>query len=145
VRLFEPEEISASKTLAVTIQRMKSLLTTLLLLVTASALFAQSVFTQRPADPYAAYLERGAYGAAVDGLADDTPAIKAAIDHTAGTTGGGIVFVAEGRYRITHTVRLWSGVRLIGYGAHRPIFVLAANTALRSLRIVARFRHAKVF
>jgi hypothetical protein len=107
---------------------MRSLLVTLLLFVTAPALFAQSVFTQRPADPYAAYLERGAYGAAADGVADDTPAIQAAIDHAAGTTGGGIVFVAEGRYRITRTVHLWSGIRLIGYGAHRPVFVLGANT-----------------
>src|ERR1035441_3335686 len=94
---------------------MQSLLATLLLFVTAPALFAQSVFTQRPADPYAAYLERGVYGAAADGVADDTLAIQAAINHAAGTTGGGIVFVAEGRYLITHTVHLWSGIRLIGY------------------------------
>ena len=107
---------------------MRSLLVTFLIFVSAPALFAQSVFTQRPVDPYAAYLERGAYGAAADGVADDTPAIQAAIDHAAGTTGGGIVFVAEGRYRITRTVHLWSGIRLIGYGAHRPAFVLGANT-----------------
>jgi hypothetical protein len=107
---------------------MRSFLATFLLFVTAPALFAQSVFIRRPADPYAAYLERGAYGAAADGVADDTPAIQAAIDHAAGTAGGGIVLVAEGRYRITHTVHLWSGTRLIGYGAHRPVFVLGANT-----------------
>jgi hypothetical protein len=107
---------------------MRSILATLLLFVHASAIFTQSVFTQRPADPYAAYLERGAYGAAADGVADDTPAIQAAIDHAAATTGGGIVFIAEGQYRITHTVHLWSGIRLIGYGTHRPVFVLGANT-----------------
>lgn len=89
---------------------------------------AQSVFTMRPADSYAAYLEKGAYGAAGDGVADDTAAIQAAIDHVAETTGGGVVFVAEGHYRITHTVHLWSGIRLIGYGAERPVFVLGANT-----------------
>jgi hypothetical protein len=103
-------------------------LATLLFVFAAPGLFAQSVFTQRPGDSYAAYLERGAYGAAADGVADDTPAIQAAIDHAAGATGGGIVFVAEGRYRITHTVHLWSGTRLIGYGAHRPVFVLGAST-----------------
>jgi hypothetical protein len=108
---------------------MRSLFAALLLFVTAPAMFAQSVFTLRPADPYAAYLERGVYGAAADGVADDTPAIQAAIDQAAGTTGGGIVFVAEGRYRITHIVHLWSGIRLIGYGAHRPVFVLGANTS----------------
>ena len=128
MRIFEPEEITATNALAATIEPMRSFLATLLLFVTASTVFAQSVFTQRPADPFAAYLERGAYGAAADGVGDDTPAIQAAIDHAAGGTGGGIVFVAEGRYRITHTVHLWSGIRLIGYGAHRPVFVLGANT-----------------
>jgi hypothetical protein len=92
------------------------------------ALAAQSIFPLRPDDPHAVYLERGAFGATADGQADDTTAIQAAIDHVAGTTGEGIVLVAEGRYRITHTVHLWSGIRLIGYGAHRPTFVLAANT-----------------
>jgi len=109
--LFGPEKITASKTLTATITRMRFLLSSVLLLVTASELFAQSVFTQRPADPYAAYLQHGTYGTAADGAADDTPAIQAAVDHVAGTTGGGIVFVAEGRYRITHTVHLCSGIR----------------------------------
>src|ERR1035441_8876475 len=128
VRIFEPEEITATNAFAAIIEHMQSFLATLLVFVSAQALFAQSVFTQRPADPYAAYLGPGVYGAATDGKADDTPAIQAAIDHAAGTAGGGIVFVAEGRYRVTHTVHLWSGIRLIGYGAHRPVFVLGANT-----------------
>jgi len=38
------------------------------------------------------------------------------------------VFVPSGRYRITHTVYLWRGVRLIGYGRTRPVFVLPPNT-----------------
>jgi len=37
-------------------------------------------------------------------------------------------FVDEGKYRISRTIHLWSGIRLIGYGAHRPVFVLGANT-----------------
>lgn len=44
------------------------------------------------------------------------------------TTGPGIVSFAEGRYRITRTVYLWSGICLIGCGAHRPIIVLGPNT-----------------
>lgn len=111
---------------------MRSLLTALVLSALfaslAPASLAQSVFTQRPNDSYAAYLEKGAFGATADGIADDTDAIQGAIDHVAETTGGGVVFVAEGRYRITHTVHLWSGIRLIGYGAQRPVFVLGANT-----------------
>ena len=111
---------------------MRSLLAALVLLASltpaAFAQVAQSVFSSRPADTYAAYLEKGTYGAAADGAADDTAAIQAAIDHVADTTGGGVVFVAEGRYRVTKTIHLWSGIRLIGYGAQRPVFVLGANT-----------------
>jgi hypothetical protein len=82
----------------------------------------------RPDDPHAVYLEGGAFGAAADGKADDTAAIQAAIDRVQETTEQGIVFVAEGRYRISRTIHLWTGIRLIGYGAHRPVFVLGANT-----------------
>ncbi len=89
---------------------------------------AQSVFPMRPDDPHAVYLERGSFGAAADGKGDDTAAIQAAIDRVQETTEQGIVFVAEGRYRISRTIHLWSGIRLIGYGAHRPVFVLGANT-----------------
>jgi hypothetical protein len=89
---------------------------------------AQSVFPMRPDDPHAVYLERGSFGAAADGKGDDTAAIQAAIDRVQETTEQGIVFVAEGRYRISRTIHLWSGIRLIGYGAHRPVFVLEANT-----------------
>src|SRR6476661_7932975 len=89
---------------------------------------SQSMFPVRPDDPHAVYLERGAFGAAADGQGDDTAAIQAAIDRVSETTGEGIVFVAEGKYRVSHTIRLWSGIRLIGYGAHRPSFVLGPNT-----------------
>jgi hypothetical protein len=89
---------------------------------------AQSVFPIRPDDPHAVYLERGSFGAAADGQGDDTAAIQSAIDKVSDTTGEGIVFVAEGRYRVSREIHLWSGIRLIGYGAHRPVFVLAPNT-----------------
>jgi hypothetical protein len=91
-------------------------------------LAAQSVFPVRPDDPHAVYLQAGAFGAVADGKADDTAAIQAAIDRVQETTGQGIVFVAQGRYRMTHTVELWSGIRLIGYGARRPVFLLGPNT-----------------
>lgn len=89
---------------------------------------AQSVFPMRPDDPHAVYLQPGSFAAVADGKADDTAAIQAAIDRVQETTGQGVVFVAEGRYRITHTIYLWSGIRLIGYGAHRPVFLLGPNT-----------------
>ncbi|MEO6804183.1 MAG: glycosyl hydrolase family 28-related protein [Granulicella sp.] len=102
----------------------------ILVLVTETALDvgAQSLFTSRPDDPHAVYLERGSFGAVADGQKDDTDAIQAAIDRVQETTGEGVVFVADGKYRLSRTIHLWSGIRLVGYGAHRPVFLLGANT-----------------
>ena len=102
----------------------------MLVLVATAALpmTAQSVFPARPNDPHAVYLERGSFGAVANGLADDTAAIQAAIDHAEETTGAGVVFVAQGRYRVSRTIHLWSGIRLVGFGVHRPAFVLGAKT-----------------
>jgi sugar lactone lactonase YvrE len=89
---------------------------------------ASSVFTTRPDDPKAVYLTAQEFGAHGDGIVDDTAAIQAAIDKAEGGVREGIVFVPSGRYRLTRTVYLWPGVRLIGYGEARPVFVLADNT-----------------
>ena len=100
---------------------MKHTLTTLLtLLALAVALPAASYYTVRLDDPKAVYLTRGA--------GDDSDAIQQAIDKVQETTGEGVVFVPEGRYRLTKTVYVWPAIRLIGYGAERPVFVLAENT-----------------
>jgi sugar lactone lactonase YvrE len=63
-----------------------------------------------------------------DGVADDTAGIQLAIDKVQETTREGIVFLPEGRYRLTKTIYIWPGIRVIGYGASRPVLVLAANT-----------------
>ena len=88
---------------------------------------SQSLYTSRPPDPLAISAD-AALGLHGDGIADDTAALQAAIDLVADKTGQGLVFLPEGRYRITRTLHLWSGVRLLGYGAKRPVLVLAANT-----------------
>jgi sugar lactone lactonase YvrE len=63
-----------------------------------------------------------------DGVGDDTAAIQQAIDKVADTTVQGIVFIPEGKYRISRTIYVWPGVRVIGYGAHRPVFLLGEHT-----------------
>ena len=90
--------------------------------------FAVSVFTRRPDDPAAVYLTAQEFGVRGDGTTDDSAAIQAAIDKATATPNGGIVFVPAGRYRLTRTIYVWRGVRVIGYGATRPVFVLADNT-----------------
>jgi len=89
---------------------------------------AQSVYPVRPVDSRAVYLTQADFGAVGDGWADDSDALQHAIDRAQETIHHGIVFVPEGRYRLTRTIHVWAGIRLIGYGVRRPIFVLAANT-----------------
>jgi sugar lactone lactonase YvrE len=87
-----------------------------------------SFYPVRLDDPKAVYLTADQFPVHGDGKADDSAAIQAAIDKVPDADGGGIVFVPEGRYRITRTIYVWSGIRVIGYGATRPVFVLADNT-----------------
>jgi sugar lactone lactonase YvrE len=98
------------------------------LLYSASAAAAASVFTTRLDDPKAVYLSAPPFNVHADGSTDSSAAIQAAIDQAENHTREGIVFVPSGRYRLTHTVYVWPGVRVFGYGAKRPVFVLPANT-----------------
>jgi hypothetical protein len=83
-----------------------------------------SAFVTRLEDPRAVQLT----GAVGDGKTDDSAAIQAAIDKAATDREEGIVFIPEGRYRITRTIYVWPAVRVIGWGAKRPVFALADNT-----------------
>jgi sugar lactone lactonase YvrE len=89
---------------------------------------AASYYPLRLDDPKAVYLTKEQFPIKADGSTDDSAAIQAAIDKAEAAHGEGIVFVPEGRYRITRTIYVWPGVRIIGYGANRPVFVLADNT-----------------
>jgi len=84
--------------------------------------FGQSVIAARLDDPKAVYVD------APSTKEDSSDGLQAAIDRASGTGREGIVFIATGRYTMTRTIYLWPGVRLIGYGARRPVFVLPANT-----------------
>ncbi len=91
----------------------------------AGPLHAQSYFPQRPDDPRAIDFIKEAFGAHADGTADDAEALQKAVDSV---RGAGVVLIPEGRYRLGKTVYVWQGIRLIGYGSKRPVFVLAPNT-----------------
>lgn len=62
------------------------------------------------------------YGAVGDGQTDDTQAIQKAIDEN------DVVFLPEGWYRITNTIRLRPGSRLIGLHPFSTQLVLAEST-----------------
>ncbi|MGA2571346.1 MAG: glycosyl hydrolase family 28-related protein [Terracidiphilus sp.] len=98
----------------------RTLLSTLVFCLCPAAL-ATSVIATRPDDPKAIYLDAPAADA------DSSVALQSAIDKAAASREG-IVFVSEGRYTLTRTIYVRPGVRLVGYGATRPVFVLPPNT-----------------
>src|ERR1017187_7764310 len=97
-------------------------------LLAAASSRGASYYTLRLDDPKAVYLTPDTFPVRGDGLADDTAALQQAIDKVQETTSQGIVFVPQGRYRLTKTVNIWPGIRVIGYGAARPVFLLGEST-----------------
>src|ERR1700733_841021 len=89
---------------------------------------SSSYYTLRPDDADAVYLTRNDPSVHGDGVGDDSDVIQQAINKVQETTAQGILFIPEGRYRLSKTLFVWPGIRLIGYGAHRPVFVLGKNT-----------------
>src|ERR1700761_4485792 len=89
---------------------------------------AASYYPIRLDDPKAVYLTKDKFPVHGDGVADDSDALQQAIDRVQETSQQGIVFVPEGRYRVTRTIYVWPGVRVIGYGATRPVIFLGKNT-----------------
>jgi hypothetical protein len=104
------------------------LLTAAGLVLICSYAWAGSVFTSKLNDPRATYFAPGTFGAVGDGVADDSAALQAAIDKAENRTHEGLVFIASGRYRVTRTIYVWPGVRVIGYGSTRPVVLLGNAT-----------------
>src|SRR6266516_2709868 len=100
----------------------------LVLLLLATPISAQSYYPLRLDDPKAVYLTPENFPVHGDGTTDDTEALQSAINKVQETTGEGIVFVPSGRYRLTATVYVWGGIRVIGFGPRRPVLVLCENT-----------------
>jgi Gluconolactonase len=105
----------------------KLVLLTSLFLCVALPTWAVSYYPVRLDDAKAVYLTQDKFPVHADGVADDSDALQAAIDRAA-EHGEGILFVPSGRYRISKTIYIWPAVRVIGYGATRPVFVLGDNT-----------------
>ncbi len=107
---------------------MRSLASYLRFGVGFAPLWGASYYTLRPDDPQAVLLTPANFPVKADGVADDAGAIQQAIDKVQETTSQGIVLIPQGRYRLTKTINVWPGIRLIGYGTERPVLVLGPNT-----------------
>ena len=106
----------------------KRLLVYSLILFSSGAASAASYYPERMEDAKAVYLTQANFSVRGDGEADDTAAIQKAIDKEQEASDEGIVFIPSGTYRLSKTVHIWPGIRLIGYGPTRPVFVVAPNT-----------------
>ena len=77
------------------------LIAVLSVICVAHEVSAQSFYPVRLEDKSAVYLTQERFGAKGDGVADDTDALQNAIDAVADTTRQGILFIPEGKYRLT--------------------------------------------
>ena len=102
-----------------------------LIVILAGGIQAQnprSVFTDRPVDTAAIYFTPEYFPIKADGSADVSDALQEALNAAKHKESGcGILFVPEGVYKLSKTIYVPAGVRLIGYGAKRPVFVLTKN------------------
>ncbi len=107
---------------------LKTLVTFATFLFSAGPLFADSYYADRLDDAKAIYLTRDKFPVHGDGVADDSDALQQAINKVQQTSNQGILFLPSGRYRVTKTIYMWPGIRVIGYGETRPVLVLGRNT-----------------
>jgi sugar lactone lactonase YvrE len=91
-------------------------------------LLSPSFYTMPPNDLHAVYLTPDQFDVTPDAEGDDSAGLQAAIDTVQNRNRFGIVFIPEGTYQLTKTIYVWKGIRLIGYGKQRPVFVLEENT-----------------
>ncbi len=100
--------------------------TTTLFGVTAKS---KSFYTQKLNDPDAVFFTPENFGIDNDGKTDVSDALQQAINKVKKEFNFGIVFLPEGTYKISKTIYIPKAVRLIGYGAKRPVIVLARNSS----------------
>ncbi len=109
-----------------------NVITTSLLFLLSTALSpvveAESVYLVRPDDPRAVHLDDESFPGFASG-ADITKALQGAINRAEESGKFGIVLIPSGQYYISDTIYIWRGVRVFGYGAHRPQIRLSANAA----------------
>lgn len=111
------------------------MLSTLLLIIAGilipsndSATSTESVYTQRPNDPEAYYFTSVNFNIKADGVTDVSDELQRAINQVKSEKNYGILFIPEGKYRISKTIYVPPAVRLIGYGETRPEIILNENS-----------------
>lgn len=86
-----------------------------------------SFFTDRPTDKKAVYFDEESFEIKSDGTVDVSEQLQDAIYRVSKQAGYGVLFVPSGTYLLSRTIYVPKAVRIIGYGASRPEFVLQDN------------------
>ena len=110
---------------------MKNLfLSAIIMLACVCNLYANdgSVYTQKPNDPEATFFTPENFNIKADGKMDVSDILQEAINKIKIEKNFGILFIPEGKYRISKTIHVPAAIRLIGYGKKRPEIILGANT-----------------
>jgi hypothetical protein len=87
-----------------------------------------SVYQKKPNDPEAVFFTPEKFNIKADGKMDVSDALQAAINQVKNEKSFGILFIPEGKYRISKTVYVPGAIRVIGYGLNRPEIILGKNT-----------------
>ena len=84
----------------------------------------KSMYETRPDDADAYYFTPENYDFRPDGKSDLSDALQRAINQVKIERNFGVLFIPEGKYRISKTIYIPPAIRLIGYGKNRPEFIL---------------------
>ncbi len=88
----------------------------------------KSMYETRPDDADAYYFTPENYDFRPDGKSDLSDALQRAINQVKIERNFGVLFIPEGKYRISKTIYIPPAIRLIGYGKNRPEFILIKNS-----------------
>ena len=104
---------------------------------------SKSVYTQKFNDPEAFYFTPENYNFKADGKTDVTDALQTAINQVKTEKNFGILFIPEGKYKISKTLYIPPAIRLIGYGQNRPEIILGKNSPGFQLKDTTENIHEK--
>lgn len=118
---------------------MRSILATLTLLIffhhnsfsqtqKASHQKSQSFYAKQLMDSDAVYFTPENFHIKADGSMDVSDILQQALYDLKTTHNFGILFLPEGKYLISKTIYVPQAIRIIGYGANRPLIVLKKNS-----------------
>jgi len=88
----------------------------------------KSFYARRLDDPDAVYFTKDSFNITADASTDVSDALQQAITNLKTTHNFGVLFIPQGRYLISKTIYVPQGIRLVGYGAERPVIILGKNS-----------------